>query len=1437
MAQKRTRVKAPYTPQELNLARADLHGAGIGRALNRLELEYTAPILKASGRGNIGLHSGVLRKLTDASSPGFNLLANPGDWLIIGGRWPIERNTNNSNYDRSHYATGTVNAGTPQTFTDATASVFTADDVGRWIFVYDGPNIGFYQIGAFIGATQVTLPNANFSTESNLLWGFVDPKDNWGTYEVDSGPSATECLIVDTSAFPVGTGGADSGLFWALYTPPKVTIASGFKFIHNSVIVEEDTNVDVNYPAGMLNPSTPIAFLYVETQDNREASPINYRIAYGHVPARNTVILATSVRDHTGQFSEWISTSEVSAEKNRALMEAFISSDPERGYLNNIPIIEMDMVQWPPRLTVKPRGVQNGGYHQVAPIITGAGLIEDRHLLPEPNILDVPVYPPISGDRIDKIAIRQREPASRELDTLEGVPATERPLSEGTLEYRTGISNLGWGAAVDHDGLAMKERISSLSPLDANTDSDHCLILANEYGVSLLAYTDDKVASPADGLKIRGYSKDGSINATPMVIPAQDAGISMVRGAVDANGWFWLCWIESIGGANELWGCVIDPYCGTQIVAASNISGADAVLATGSHGVCMSLMQQATFYWIETGNDFSRWLHTSHDGTGSFDNLGTEADITGNQADNLAVQYQWETGRVFVVEQHAGGGGDIEVYVKKNDYSALTDHNLSLFSVQGELDPGSLLRFFLVRDHKDHLYFICSGAILSSSNGSHLFAARIDGVEKRLHPITSKRQVAPFTTSNISISKDGKIIVCGLLDTDPFLVCFTERLQAVVETYTIFSPAAPLVPVGFSAAFVPRYGDVFCVAQYDDTVNKHFAFGIANVSADSNLPMGHYGFDPNSFMPDGDFELADVFIPQGALPDRPGLGMHLAPDAAPAGSTLAIDDATARQLTDSDPNTSIAVVANTSIGMMNTGDLRSIAIMDNVPSDGFNPAVDPLTVFRVWYSSDNTTWTQATVHEVYRVNGTTYLSFDQITAKYVKVNFGATLSVPREYMTPTNVVAANVVQMRCFSSRSSVMVHNLQDTDWFYMRGARIRYKNIPNYREIHVGDGVSSFGKYIGAEGIQKAIQEASKLSADSHRIRNFPRRKVTVKVGPGAYFMSKPMHFIAGVDIEFAKGAVLYDVSREETHNNIYSSGYVAAGYQIWEKTRTLYTTKCLHNYGIDVGSTVYITDGATSQLLKVAAVSPDGYQVHTDEVITLTSGAFSIAIYGKGMTIKGLNMVIERDASKIAGDLAQFSYIDGLRLEDINIINNTGTNAVSYSTLYVANCRNIYLDGNVESIDAQYSVQVFGCIGLRGGYFKASNDDGVAILISNCAEIRGFNSLYGQGDGNANNDIQLVNVVDSISVLGRIKTDNDLAGLGLNALGTDVDPDEFINLHIHRRGTVSILNNGIYEALISTSLTQIQAHHGTPSVLTPAGVIDGLVSDAIVDSLISS
>lgn len=1437
MAQKRTRVKAPYTPQELNLARADLHGAAIGRALNRLNLEYTAPVLKASGRGNIGLHSGVLRKLTDSSGPGFNLLAGPGDWLVIGGRWPLDRNTNNASYDRAHYATGSVNAGTPQTFTDAIASPFTSDDVGRWIFIYDGPNIGFYQISAFIGATQVTVPRANFSTETSLMWGFVDPKDNWGTYEVDSGLSASECLIVDTSTFPVGTGGADSGLFWALYTPPQVTIASGFKFIHNSVIIEEDSPIDVSYPAGMLNPSTPIAFLYVETQDNREASPINYRISYGHVPARNAVILATSIRDHTGQFSEWISTSEVSVEKNRALLEAFVSSDPERGYLNNIPIIEMDYVQWPPRLTIKPRGVQNGGYHQVAPIITGAGVVEDRHLLPEPNILDVPVYPPIAGERIDKIVVRQREPRNVELDTLEGVPAVEHPMSEATLEYRTGIANLGWGAAVDHDGLALKERNSSLSVVDAATDSDHCLALANEYGTVLLAYTDDKVASPADGLKIRGYSKDGSIHQTPITIPAQDAGISLVRGAVDANGWFWLCWIENIAGSNELWGCVIDPYCGAQIVAAAQISGSDAVSTGGSHGVCMSLMQKATFYWIETGNNFSRWVHTSHDKAGAFDNLGTEADITGNQADNLAVQYQWETGRVFIVEQHAGGGSGIEVYVKKSDYSAITDYTLSLFSTQGDLDPGSLLRFFLVRDHKDHLYFVCSGEILSSGNGSHLFAARIDGIQKRLHPVTSKRQAAPYTTNNICVSKDGKFVVSGMLDAEPFLVCFTERLQAVVETQTIFSPPAPLVPVSFSAAFLPKHGDVFVASQYDDTVNKNFAFGVANVSADSNLPLGHYGFDPNKFMPNGDFEIADVFVPLGALPDRPGLGMHLNPDATPAVSTLAIDDVTARQLTDSDPNTAIPAVADTSIGMMNTGDVEAIALIDNVPSDGMNPAVDPLNTIQVWHSNDNTTWTQATIQDIYRINRVTYIVFEQVTVKYIKVRFETDFDVPREYMTPTNVVTANIVQMRCFSNRSSVMVDGSQDSDWFYMRGARIRYKNIPNYREIHVGDGVSSFGKYTGAEGIQKAIQEASKLSSDSHRIRNFPRRKVTVKVGPGAYFMTKPMHFIAGVDIDFAKGAVLYDVSREEIHRSIYSSGYVAGGYQVWQNTRTLYSTRCLHNYGIDVGSTVRITDGVSTQMLKVGALSPDGYQIHTNEVITLASGAYTLTVYGKGMTIRGLNMVIERDETKLAGDLVQFSTIDGLRLEEMSIVNRTPTNAVSYSTLYVFSCRNVYLDGVVETTDAQNSIHVYGCAILSGGYLKGTNEDGVGILISNCEEILGFNSLYGAGDGNAGNDIMLVDVLDSISVLGRIKTDNALAGLGLNALGTDVDPDEFINLHVHRRGTVSILNNGIYEALISVSLTQIQAHHGTPSVLTPAGVIDGLVSDAIVDSLISS
>jgi len=1429
-------MNSPYISSEINTAFKKVFGVSTGRILNGLEITENGPVVNLTGRGKPILSAGEAIRFEDLSSPGFLASSIKNNWFVVGGNQLIFSGIDQEK--RRNFLGGSVLAVAPTTFTDTVNSPFAATDVGKWITVYKGANANAFKITAYINISSVTIAAATFVNQSSILYSIPEARDNWGIYRVNAGISATVLEIYSTKKFVTLAAGQEE-LEYAEYSPPNVEVSPG-NFSCNGIKVSVNTTQTIDYPVDVLYANPPPLYLYAETQDDREDSPTNIKISVGQVSARNAVVLAVKYMSYGRHLTGWMSASSFTAESIRGSVDDVSSAIGKGGCYSNGLDYFVDMAKYPPELVVKsPKRIDGG--EERKPLLVSANSTTIVDTVPSFELLRVPLNNPVLGERIDKLFITSRTTKEEVLDGLEGVVSPNKPIGEVALKYRLGVSSaLGYRTTDPSSGRTIPEASPVLS-LAVNSGIDINSTVSNNLGVTVKAFADLNVIAPFSNAGIRFYansSQYGQHGDYTSSIAPQNTGVKELVSATDIHGTFHFAWIETESGVNKVWYCRLDAFGNTQITAPVRISDTNS----RDLSICVSLTQQVSLVFIDIATDLVRTVRFVGHAAGGVSSIIAEANLDATPSQRCSIQCTYETERYFYFRTPLGGGA-MDVTCKASDSTTLVNPTVYGESNIGVLSNVSMTsKIVSVRTEDDEiLAFTAAKVYTADDNWYSVFGVKVSdiaAINEGWIAATEGKVTDVLDLTDVIALQDGRVIVLGTNGTSVFANMLSKSLQSMSNSRFALGVADSYTAI--SGTHVYPSGEVIIQATAFNGGAYDTVFSNLEISLEGNMPETPNGISPDVFSGSKEFLLAEIKVLSGAIPDYPGLGLHIATDATPAGpSVLSSVSASAIGMRDgSRIATTVATAAGMSVGMMSTKpNVSAIMLLDDVESDGFDDTIDPLSVMTVYSSLDNSNWILRAVRDVYRVNGNTIIKMvSSTTDEYIKVYFSAQLLIPYEASDGSDSFAMSIGEVRLFetspgdtssaTSENSVSVPGLVE----------ISQKNLPDSKDIYVGDGYQSFGEYSGFEGIQKAVSRSLSMSLNSYDKNVFPESNRKVVVGPGLYIVSSSLNFPGGTNIEFMPGAILVDERTSDSGLSYlcYSTG-VYGTFNVYEKTRQVYLSENCQMKGIKVGSSVRVVGPTTRTETFVSRISKGGRILHLADIIPESSAATDITVYNAGVRIDGMKARVLKNHINVAAiSLMSFNQLSELVLNNVEVTDRTPISVNTYTVLEAYMCKKVRLDDiDIGSIGADAAIHINICESVSGGSVRCSCLN-TGFKMNDVSDFRGFSSLVSRGNPSVPGGDMTISSVTGDNPFGRFSINPSSTRAGLLLSGVSVGFDEFINMDVHREGLISLLNNGIYEQLLAMVTSEVQAINSSPLINLPSGWVDGFVNSSIIDAL---
>jgi hypothetical protein len=1435
-----------------------MHG-NIGRRLSGLEITDVPMSKKEEGRCDLSLTGGEIRVITDSSATFVTNLVAVGDWLVVGGDIFLEHDK-----DRRCFYDGSVSSGF-SIFEDATNSPFVSGDVNKLLIINTLSEYGIYKITTYLNSSQVSLNKTFTANRNDLTYSLLEAPGNWGIYEVSEVVSETQLEVSAVKEFVSIGDEPFQQLTYACYSPRKIKVLPG-SFINNGIIVEYDSEQYVEYPAGSILPGSPPLFLVAQTQDEREASPVLLNVVVGLHSSPNSVILATSDLSYYEKKSKWSFASEQSITNVRVDVDKLLSGFGQPGCHVKQFSIEYDDVQWPPRLIVK-YPERDDGWIEKDPVVGTKSQSSQIRTAPYNSdyskygekILDVDLRAPVSNQqRTDRVVVSSRKNKEKIWDEAEGISISDG-IGENYLSYQAGHANT-YNLGLTYYAYPTKEPVSDSSYKINTFDSCAPKVVANNFGTTIFAH-----AEYDTGIYTMVFSKINpdvsgfagswlNVNPTGETIEVTcSARPTWNYAEVDGNGCFHFVWTENFSTPYYV---KLDPFGNNIIQGYTAIPGVSSASNFGMR-MCVSLTGVVTFIWNDTSgmSNIIKGTMFSADGQGSLTVLKSPTDLfdDGIPFVDADVTQTWDSERIIVAGmRQQSTPHEVRIKVFDNDFNLIESYTIPSVSLNtgGTVGADMLTRFvFLERNKYDEVVLFTYGTDDSFLPVyPSLLATRItNGMSKEGYMVCDQRthnDGTIFIGSDFHGYEDGTWCCFGIswINGSPYygsyggypaFVRLSSSFEMLNRTTKVNDTHVSNCVGHVSGSLVPKYGDAFILYIDSDDYNLNDDCYCIPIETEvkGSVPKVFHGFSPNKFDEQEHFSIAEIDISRGCIPVMPGIGLYLSPDPIPTTSTLSAESS----FVDGEKTGGITVALGDSFGVSatvtnahNDRKYHCIMLIDAVESDGFLNSDYPDS-FVAYKSDDNSSWTQITIKEVYRVGGRTYIVISPESASYFKVRLTKTPLVPLEYSVEKNT-AFKIEEIRLFDAKPKWLELNNTDNDGVSIRGVDIRFKNLPELNPIFVGDGKISFGDYVGWGGIQRALYEAQVTSGNSNIAVSHPRCSKKVIIGDGIYDVQGSLHIPGGSDVEFGENSTLlfrsgYDIPLSKTYEPIYCVGYSEFGIQVYQNHRQIKVGKNVRHYGINIGSKVKLS---TSFYSRIVNISKCGRIITLADPVSLASGTEDVVIFAPYLKISGLSMESKWEASDATWrDIFVFLGIDKLLLKRFSVTDKTG--AIGHEIMAINTCEEVDLDDvKISSQNASSGVSIYSCKNLKGRCVKVTADSGKAITLNGC-EIDGFDGLTGDGDGSSGNDIDLTS---NTGVLGRFLPVNDD---GINDSSNTFDFDWFYNLRVHNNfigDGYSIVNGNAYELMLSMVIGWVQAFHSIPWKAVPSGWVDGLVDDSVIE-----
>lgn len=1420
-------TNAPYHASQFNRKNHELMGLAIGRVLNSTGVDYIAPSVVLSGRGTLDPFNGKLRRLTDSTAPGFDAFTQSGMWVIIGGESIMPGVSDVK--DRKKSRNGLVNVALPQNFGDL-SNPFKSTDVNKWILIRKGGNQGLFPITGFVDAGNIQVGGASFGTESNIGYSLIDPKDNYGIYDEFSAPSSTELVISESRPFPSQFRHED--IPYSVTEPAKISLGRGV-FSQAGVHFTSDAPINVPIPASLMSRSGSVLYLCMEMLDPREEIAPRFFVSLSAVHLRNVCVIASSRMDLFGQFSTWKLVDDISLDGIRETVGRISHALPN-GWTGKRPEYSLSYETYPPRLTVSSPDIGLDGKVKTGAVILAGDIVKDNS--PElSTLLDVPFYPPTTGERIDRVVVIPRKKSDGFLDDLEGVASSSDPLGESTLMYQVGTSRNSRKVVISNEGVRMNPGNPDGGIIAPGSNSDTCVVRSNHFGSVAMIYADASAFAQA-GISIQGLT-EGDITGAVLKQGPKGDGARNIQCDVDGRGFFHLMWQETIAGTETLWYMRLDQY-------AVAPHGTGSLVLSGS-------IQDYRMTCTEDGKIFTAY----RDLAGILSKALFIADkdslvefLVAPVSTGIRIESHydtcadWRNDRYFIAY--------IEDLVSEPSLSVLSDSTVEFHNRQipaaadggALIVPGSLRNFRIERSNTGELILFCRGVAKTNDlNQYELLTQEVSGsptVFTRCLPVP---YLSDIEIQDVSSTDDGRFIVTGNIGTKAFLVSVSSSMGSLSTRIDFMQ--RPGSSIQTSSTHVTPFGDVIALSVHDDGINKNIEFFIASVDNPGVLPLHREGVQLSKDRQDGAIVVAEIVVPSGSRVARPMYGGYIASDVTPTGpaSNMDLSLPESEYLVDLSIGNHFIGSSGVSFGFLSTADLvYAIMVMDEERSDGFNSSIDIGSIMSLYGSSDNDSWLEYQIEEIYRIDGRSYIvpSFP-VSEKYIKIHLSSDVSVPDADAYHSDASPWKIAEIRGMNNKASLYSYlPAGQGDSGLSREPVVHHKG--NYMTIplSVGDGVNSSGQFSGWDGIQQALYASLRPKSSMSKGLLDVSPSVDIVVGKGQYVLKSPLVIPGGVSIRLMPGANIIDLYSSGDSRSILCNGYENVSLQVRGKTRTLQLPQSIVYNGISEGSLVEIDDGFTTISSRVVRVDTTGRIVHIDKVVQ-SSGFADVKLYALPVKIDGWSCTSkrQRSSSYSTGWNYEFALVESVILRQFKLEDSTGPGPEITRLMRILRCGSVSLEKvELSGPFSNEGLRIQECRSVSGEAVKVHGGSGIGTVLKDNLLTRGISGLTSFGDGLVpGSDLVIDGSLDG-SPVGRMNT--RLGGTGLSLLNSpNIGFDEFINMHVHRKGNVSILNGGVYEMLIALLSSTIQSYHPSAPLNLSIGVIDGLVTNSIIDASISS
>ena len=976
---------------------------------------------------------------------------------------------------------------------------------------------------------------------------------------------------------------------------------------------------------------------------------------------------------------------------------------------------------------------------------------------------------------------------------------TVQPLYLKSFHDFTGV-NKNYGLDVDtsdNQDISLSSSFalvgSDLMPASGPISSNVPVCLVNQFGTQLYAFKKE-VSDIVPSISITRRRVRDLHDPNDLEIDTVNDGVQEISGHVDSHGYFWIIFSDDNSGSNQLYVTCLDPYA-EAILFTSQLCSNNAIGSGHNFGVRTDRSGNVYIYWMTDGG-ICRFRRTSYN-SGSIASLGDIIEVDpGVAASFFTLEVNRDNGDIVCLYSDSV----LEKIKSKHFLSDGTSYKTQEVDIEsdiGTITPSSISSACSIAGEQCEMLSVFSAEVAGSSRA--LFGLFFHNIPSQVQSLQDQQSSVPAIDS-LSLGFVDGYIVSGHVNSQSSLLLLDKNLQLIDSTESAHKLSSG-TNQGLSVSKDPKSNTVYAASI------------TRNVSSEDDAHIGAIDF----YREENVKSLFYADIHKYQYPIKPGFGLIKAVNATPASTPLGIDITSAKELVDGDPETTIASSINLSVGCSFQAQVVScVSLIDQEESDGFSLGVNPLVAFEVWTSNDNTSWTQRSIESIKRIKGQTFIEIASQSVKFVQVRLAQAITVPKKLNHPGVTSPYTIRQIKVYEH--PIDTHDQSSRK--YQSGSRlIEFKKTePSYIHLTVGDGYSSFGDFQDTDALHSAIRHVR-----SHRERG-NSALFCITILPGLYHLRNAISIPSNVTMEFKEGSIVYDMVHRS--DSITVDGYSQNSVAVINGLYQIQCDRSLHVKGIIPGNTIYIGD----EKYYIDRISASGKFVTLTEPIRNSSGSYTVQYMNNGVKISGLHLETYKHSDDADKRTLFLKSCYGLQLKNVYITDSPSFSRTVESVL-IESAIDSFIDIKGNMLSNNEAIHILSCKDSSLN-LDIKNSSGIAILIESCTGLQCGEYIRGIGDGSNEKDIHLKDL-DNTNRLGILKSTTSLGGKGVKIEASSPSSDELINLLVHSNANVNILNGGIYESLHSVALSIIQSEHSLPSMPTSTGYIDGLVSDAIIDS----